>query len=89
MMYVDSTERGVVDEKILQGVEQIISESRIEKESWYYIRDPTRCRLRGACHMPPEDLIRDGVEFADSEVRMPVLFVGPGSPTNAIDDNVA
>lgn len=37
--------------------------------------------------MPPDDLIRDGAEFADSDVRMPVLFVGHGSPTNAIDDN--
>jgi 4,5-DOPA dioxygenase extradiol len=26
-------------------------------------------------------------EFTDSQVRMPVLFVGHGSPTNAIEDN--
>ena len=25
--------------------------------------------------------------FVDAEVRMPVLFVGHGSPTNAIEDN--
>jgi len=37
--------------------------------------------------MAVEDLTHDSVELADSAVRMPVLFVGHGSPTNAIDDN--
>ncbi len=33
------------------------------------------------------DPICELVEFSDSEVRMPALFVGHGSPTNAIEDN--
>jgi 4,5-DOPA dioxygenase extradiol len=37
--------------------------------------------------MAAADITRDAAEFAESEVRMPVLFVGHGSPTNAIDDN--
>jgi 4,5-DOPA dioxygenase extradiol len=34
-----------------------------------------------------KNLIQEVVQFASSEVRMPVFFVGHGSPTNAIDDN--
>ncbi|HVO44084.1 MAG TPA: 4,5-DOPA dioxygenase extradiol [Aggregatilineales bacterium] len=37
--------------------------------------------------MPTDDLIRDLKEFPDSDDKMPVLFVGHGSPTNAIEDN--
>ncbi len=37
--------------------------------------------------MIPDNPIRNLAEFPDSEVRMPVLFVGHGSPMNAIEDN--
>jgi 4,5-DOPA dioxygenase extradiol len=37
--------------------------------------------------MSSADLIRDLADAPDSEVAMPALFVGHGSPTNAIQDN--
>jgi len=37
--------------------------------------------------MISDDPIRDLSGFADSDVKMPALFVGHGSPMNAIDDN--
>jgi 4,5-DOPA dioxygenase extradiol len=37
--------------------------------------------------MTLDDTIRDLNEFADSETKLPALFVGHGSPTNAIEDN--
>jgi len=38
--------------------------------------------------MISDDPIRDLSGFADSDVKMPALFVGHGSPMNAIDDNL-
>jgi len=37
--------------------------------------------------MAPERLRELNTVFADSEKKMPVLFVGHGSPMNAIEDN--
>ena len=37
--------------------------------------------------MARDSLIRSLAEGPDSEVTMPVLFIGHGSPTNAIEDN--
>ena len=37
--------------------------------------------------MISDDLTRDLALFTDSDVKMPALFVGHGSPTNAIEDN--
>ena len=37
--------------------------------------------------MASDELFGDAIEFHDSEIRMPVIFVGHGSPINAIDDN--
>jgi 4,5-DOPA dioxygenase extradiol len=37
--------------------------------------------------MTPDNLIGNLTEFVDSEVKMPALFVGHGSPMNAMEDN--
>jgi 4,5-DOPA dioxygenase extradiol len=37
--------------------------------------------------MVPNNLIRGLAEFRDFNFTMPALFVGHGSPTNAIEDN--